>query len=295
MRDRQDRDARLALGRPQQALDVEGLAFEPRGEAGRCEQVVQRHRQAEAVLGGVEGLEVHDTDALDARVLDFLDQAAEIEADPRPPTAVQDLREQDVFATADRVGIEAEQGEQAGDRGHHALAHGVVVLAHGFGRRGEGTEHGQGQAGTAAGRVDRDVGRVLEALDACAVLAPGGEALAPEIGRGLGVLGDGPSLARRFAGIDPRLEALGREVGEGQHQVAEIALGIDRNGRHAVEGGLFEQRDAQARLARTRHADTHAVGRQVLGVVHEQLVGDVVRVHVEGLAQVEGTQLLVRR
>ena len=45
--DGEDRQPRLALGRVEQAADVERLAFHPGGEAGRGQQVVQPHRQVE--------------------------------------------------------------------------------------------------------------------------------------------------------------------------------------------------------------------------------------------------------
>ena len=58
-----------------------------------------------------------------------------------------------------------------------------------------------------------------------------------------------------------------------QQQVAQVALGIDDNRRDAVQGGLFEQADAQSGLARAGHAGHHPVGGQVSRVIQQQLVG----------------------
>ena len=82
VRDREDRYARLAFRRPEEALDVERLPCQPRGEPGRGEQVVERHRQRAPFLRGVERLDVHDADALERRLLDVADQAREVDVTP---------------------------------------------------------------------------------------------------------------------------------------------------------------------------------------------------------------------
>ncbi len=51
----------LALGGEQQALCVERLALHPRGETGRGDEVVDLHRELEALFRGEERLEVEST------------------------------------------------------------------------------------------------------------------------------------------------------------------------------------------------------------------------------------------
>jgi hypothetical protein len=103
VRDGDDRDARLARRGPEQAADIQRLALEPGREAGGGEQVVERHRQPEALLRREERLQVEDADALHRRVLDLLDDAGEIEVLPLPPGGVEDRRQQDVLpALTDR-------------------------------------------------------------------------------------------------------------------------------------------------------------------------------------------------
>jgi hypothetical protein len=91
----------------------------------------------------------------------------------------------------------------------------------------------------------------------------------------------------RVARVDPRLEIRGRQVRKSQQQIAEIALGVDADGRHAIDGGLFEQRKAQARLARARHPHAHGVRGQVLRVVQDQVVLERVRGWIVFTTQVE--------
>ena len=50
-------------------------------------------------------------------------------------------------------------------------------------------------------------------------------------------------------GIHPGFEIGRGQVGEMQQQVGEVALGVDHDGRDILQGGFFEQTDAQAGLA----------------------------------------------
>ena len=63
-----------------------------------------------------------------------------------------------------------------------------------------------------------------------------------------------------------------REIRKREQQIAEIALRVDADGRDAVDGGFFEQREAQARLAAAGHAHADRVRGEVLRVVEDQVV-----------------------
>ena len=67
MRNRENRDARLALGRVEQRGGVERLTLEPLIEPGGREQAVQPHRQLESLLRGEERLEIDNADLLEGR------------------------------------------------------------------------------------------------------------------------------------------------------------------------------------------------------------------------------------
>ena len=75
-----------------------------------------------------------------------------------------------------------------------------------------------------------------------------------------------PSRSASASSIQGR-KSPAAQLGKGEQQVAEVALGIDGDDRDAVDGGFFEQRQAEARLAAAGHADAHGVGGEVLGVV----------------------------
>jgi hypothetical protein len=100
------------------------------------QQVVQRHRKPKAILGGEKRVDIHHADLGDRRVLDFSDQAGDVEAAPFFPGVVEEARYQDVFATGNRVGIHAEQREYAG----RCCLYPFAVL-----RCSERMQHGYGQ------------------------------------------------------------------------------------------------------------------------------------------------------
>jgi hypothetical protein len=295
VRDRDDRHPRLAGGRVQQGIHLERLALHPGAEAGGGQQVVERHGEREAVLGGKERLEVEHTDPLHRRVLDLLDEGGQIERLALAPGPVQDRGDQDVLAALDGVGVDAEQAEQAGGGGADPLAQQLVVVADGGRGRGERFQDGQRDARAAAGGEDRELGRVAEPLDPGAVLTPGREALLPELRLLAGVVVGGDVLAARVVLVDPGPEVLGPEAREGEQQVGQIALGIDEQRRHAVQRRLLDQGQAEAGLAAAGHPDAHRVGDQILRVVEEEILGGLLRLPVVEPPQVEDAQLLEGR
>ncbi len=219
--------------------------------------------------------------------------AGEVEVLALAPGVVQDRRQQDVLAALHRIGVDAEQRQHAGRGGRHRLRHPLAVFALVLGRRVERLEDRHRPPGAAARRVDREVGGVAQAGDALAVLAPGLEALLPRRRFLLGERVDGDALARGLVGVDPRLEVARRQVRERQEQVAEIALRVDGQHRHAVHRRFLDQRQAEAGLAAPGHADDHRVGDQVLRVVEDRLGAQRVRRQVERLPEVEDAELFV--
>ncbi len=177
-----------------------------------------------------------------------------------------------MLATQHRIGLDAEQAEQAADRGADAFLQCARVGQCVRIRRREGTQDRQRAAGLGARRVDRDVGGRLESRDAFAVLVPVGESLAPVLGRLGRVRRRLEPFARGFAGIDPGREVLGAQFRERQQQVGDVAFRVDHNRRDAVERGFLEQRQAQAGLAAAGHADADGVGGQVARVVEQVFV-----------------------
>ena len=292
MRDRQDRNPRLAFRGPEQARDVEGLSFHPGREARRGQEVVQGHGQLETLLRREEGVDVQHTELLERRILDGADQLGQVEVAAFVPGVLDDVREQDRFTALDRIRIDAEQREQPGDASLDLLADGFGVFHQRGRRRVEGLEQADRTTGGAPRCVDGEVGRVAQALDALAVLPPIRESVAPEVRRLLGEGRGVHALARRFAGVHPRFEVPGLELGERQEQVPHVSLRIDHDGGNAVDRRFLEQADPEPRLAATGHAHAHRVRRQVLGVVEQNLVVRLTGRLVLGASEIERAQLL---
>jgi hypothetical protein len=197
-----------------------------------------------------------------------------------------------VLAARARVGLHAQQREQRGGGGGHALAEQLVVRGQRRRGRGQRAQDGERQAGRAAGRVDGDVGRGAQARDARGVLARVGEAAAPGLGHLRGLRIRRQPLARGVRLVDPRPELRRRQPGELQCEVPQVALRIDGEGRNAVDGQLLEQRDGEARLAAAGHAHDDPVRGQVAGVIQQQLVQRTAR-RIVAAAEVEHAELFV--
>ena len=107
---------------------IQGLALGPDREAGRRDQVVQGHRQPEAVVRREESIETEDADLVERRALDLVDQRGQIQVPARAPGVVEDRRQQDVLAARQRIGGDAIDGGSEGGRGGDAVAN--VVVGH---------------------------------------------------------------------------------------------------------------------------------------------------------------------
>ena len=91
---------------------------------------------------------------------------------------------------------------------------------------------------------------------------------------------------RRAAGLGP---------GEGEQEVREITLGIDEDGRDAVDRRFLDQGQAEAGLAAAGHAHADRVGDQIPRVVEDEIRARFSGRGVEGSPEVEHAQLLVVR
>ena len=224
--------------------------------------------------------------------LDLLDQAGEVEVPARRPGGPENGGDEDVLAALHRVGLDAHQAEQARDRGADALAERLRVLSHRRWRRGEGLENGHRQAGIAARGVDGEVRRLAEPPDALAVLAPGGQALGPGLGLFLRERVGADALPPRVVLVDPGPEIVGAQLGKGEQEIAEIALGVDQQRGNAVERRLLEEGQAEAGLSAARHAHAYRVGHEILGVVEEEPLAGLPGAEVVGPPEIEDAELL---
>src|SRR6185503_1873571 len=230
-------------------------------------------------------------DALHRRRLDLLDQAGEVEVPALRPCRAKDGGDEDVLAALHRVRLDAHQAEEARHRGADALAQRLRILSHRRGRCGKGLENGHGQAGIAAWGIDDEVRRLAEPADAAAVLAPGGQALGPGLGLCLREGVGSAALPSRVALVDPGPEGGGPQLGEGEEEVAEVALGIDHQRGDAVKRRLLEEAQAEAGLSAARHAHAYRMGDEILGVVEEEPIGGLLGSEVVEAAEIEDAEL----
>jgi hypothetical protein len=96
----------------------------------------------------------------------------------------------------------------------------------------------------------------------------------------------------RIVLVDPRTKIAWLKLGKGEQQIGQIAFGIDDDRGNAVDRGLLQHRDAQARLPAPGHADADGVRDQVLGVVEDQLIGRRLGGKIVSPPQVENAELL---
>ena len=294
MGDGENRDPGFSPGSPEQPARVQRLSFPPCREPGRGQEIVQADREAEAVLLREEGLQVDHSDAIERRRLDLADEGGEVQVAPFLPGALEEVREEDVLPAAHRIGLDPEKGQQARDGGGDPLPQPVRVGRQAGRRRREGAQQVQWQPGLAARSVDGQVHRGTEPADPGPVLAPPGEPAAPGLGGAGGVVVRAHPLPRRLVLVNPGTEVGGEEIGEGQKEVSQVPLGIDRQGGNAVEGRLLQQGKAEAGLSAAGHPDTDGVGGQVPGVIEEVLLPGGAFLEIEGFPEIEDAELLER-
>ena len=163
----------------------------------------------------------------------------------------------------ERVGLDADQREQARhgalDLVAQRLRLGIPGESGGAQRADDVERHARGRAR----RVDGHVGCVAELLELLRAHALRGKAVLPRGGGLLGLLLDGEAVGLGEGRVDPGLEALRGEVGERQRQVADVALGVDREHGDARQERLLEEHDGEAGLAGAGHAEDDAVRGEV--------------------------------
>ena len=216
MRQRQNRQPGFALFRMQQPANIERLALHPGRKARRGEQVVEAHRQREPLLRREEAFEVHHADFLERRGLNLANQPPHIEVAPLPPGPVKQVRDQNMLAAPQRIGIDTQQRQQPRGRRRDPLAHRLRILQHRLGRHIERFHHRQRQSRRTPRRVDRDIHAVLKPRNPLAIFIPLGEAILPLVGRLLRKLVHRQSPADRFGRIDPRFKIFLPQLGERQ-------------------------------------------------------------------------------
>ena len=192
-----------------------------------------------------------------------------------------------MLAAREWIGLDADQTEEPGDVALDLVADdlGVARVA----RRLERPDDVHRHTRLTPGRVDREVGGRPQVRDVLRGVPPSEHPLGPEFGLGLGV------LVGRLAGgvglglVDPWPELGGGQTREGQAEVREVSLGVDQQGRQTAREDLFDEDHPEAGLARSGHADDHAVGGEGVGVEAHLVAGAVVCGRVDVTAEKQFT------
>ena len=285
LRGRDDRGAGLAVGRAQHRPDVQRRAAHPRAERRRGEQAVEPHGERGAVLLREELVEVEHAELAQRRGLDQADQRGQVEAGAAAPGVVDQVGQQDVLAAGQRVGVDADEAEQATDEAVDLVADRLGVA--GVGRGGERADDVQPDPAARPRRVDRQRRGVAQRADRRPAHAPVAEALGPQRGLVGGEVGDRLAGALGVAGVDPRLEVGRGERRERQAQVGEVALRVDQEDGHAGGEHRLDEHHAETGLARPGHPDDHPVGGQVARRQVDESIGALVRRRVDVAAHEE--------
>ena len=114
MRYGNDGYAGLAFSSEQQTLNVQCFTFHPGGKSRRSQQVVDRHSQTQAFFCRKESFQIKHAHLVERRLLYLLYQCSKIKIFTLAPGGIQHTRQQNVFTTLERIGINAEQRKQPG-------------------------------------------------------------------------------------------------------------------------------------------------------------------------------------
>ena len=116
MREVDDRATRLAVRGEEELLRVERLALAPGGEARRGDERVQQERELRSLGRREELVELEDAELAERGRLDLADQGSQVEIAPGAPGVLDEVREQDVLPARERVGLDADEREEARHR-----------------------------------------------------------------------------------------------------------------------------------------------------------------------------------
>ena len=268
-----------------------GSPSHPGCEARRGEQVVERHRQLEAVLRRVRRIRgrarrLGRTAAAGSAAI----SAGMSSAWPVGPGRAEDAREQDVLAALDRVGVDAEQRQQARRDRADLIARPPRRPS---GRRAARTSRARTGAARRRCRACRSRRRPRRAAAGCA-RRPGPSRRDPCVHSSACALARSRRARRRpcaasSSSIQGR-KSSGRSSGNVSSRFARSPLGSMMIAGMPSIAASSSSAEAEARLAAAGHADAHRVRRQVLGVVEDEAVRQLLGLGVVRLAEVEAPQ-----
>ena len=261
--------ARTAVLGAEEHGRIERGAAAPGGERGRGDERVQPDGELVPLCRRQERVDLEDAELAQRRLLDLPDQGAEIEIGAGAPVVLEQVREEDVLAAAERVGLDPDQAEQAGDGALDLVADRLLVGLPRERRRLQRADHVQRHAGLGAGRVERHLGRVAERLD------PLGSIPAPARPR----CQSSAVFCAYSSGVWPASRAAdssiqGRKLAAERSGKVSARLPMSPFGSRISAGTplrerLLEQDDPEAGLARAGHPDDDRVRGQIVRIEDE--------------------------
>ena len=287
VREVDDRAPRLPGLGEEELLRVERLALAPGGERGGGDERVERERELRPVGRREELVELEDAELAERGRLDLGDERPEVEVSSGAPRVLDEVREQHVLAARERVGLDADEPEEARHRALDLVAErfrlGVPGELRGLQRPDDVERHARGRAGG----VDRDVGRVAERLEPLRPESARLEALTPDRRLLRRVLVDRDPGGVRIGVAHPRPEARGLQVGEDEREVRHVALGVEDEHGDPGEQRLLDQHDGEARLAGSGHPDHDTVRREVARADDDPVCASLAGRRVDCVAEME--------
>ncbi len=285
--DVEDRHAGASVRLVEQALDVHRVAFQPRLERRRGDDVVQVERQLLPLALGDVIVDREDAELVEGRLLHLQDDVLKRQILPALPGVLENVGDEHVLFVLHRLYVAPDQRQQRRDDAVDLLTVGFHVGIPAALRRAQRGEDAHGQPGIRAGRVDAVARGGFEPAHPVGDDAPTGESLRPGVRHVGGVLRHVHPGAARVVHVDPGLKVFGAQVGEVEQQIGDVALRIDDDRRDVVENGFFEQGDAQPGFAAAGHADDDGVGGQVARVVIDHVVGKALAVGVVATTEIK--------
>ena len=95
-------------------------------------------------------------------------------------------------------------------------------------------------AAARSGRVDHALDCIVQLSDVLSAQPPIGQAFCPGCGGFLGSLRAAFIFAPQVGGVDPGFEIGRFQFRKGQYQVGQVSLGVDQDGRDALQGGFLQ-------------------------------------------------------
>ncbi len=147
MGDVEDAVTGLSLLGVEKAIDVQWLAFQPALEARRGYEAVERHRQLEAVILRIEGVDIENAELVNRWALNRGDQFCQVQILVSAPEMFEDGGEQNGFTASDGIGVDAHKLHQRCHRSVYPLTNELSVFVEIDSRGGQAVDDADGQTG----------------------------------------------------------------------------------------------------------------------------------------------------